>query len=103
MGSLIFKVLRDKGKAKSSLRQSQKQKIDDLKTESVYSYKVREEFKKRIDPLLDDDEVSNIHIVIPERYISIFMKIIFREEFTEYKISQVSGREFEVSRKEIYL
>jgi hypothetical protein len=69
----------------------------------MYAYKMKEEFSKEIDKYLEDDNVLNIHIVVPKNYLNMFMKVIFREEFAEYSISQVSGREFEVARKELYL
>lgn len=103
MASLIMKVIRDKSKYRSNIRQTQKQKIDDLKTESVYAYKLKEEFNEKLNNYLDDDNVEYVRIVVPKNYISIFMKVIYREEFTEYQIKQISDREFEVSRKEIYL
>lgn len=103
MASLIMKVLRDKSKYRSNVRQTQKQKIDDLKTESVYAYKLKEEFNKQLNKYLDDDDVDYVRIVVPPNYLSVFMKVIYREEFTEYQIKQISDREFEVSRKEIYL
>lgn len=103
MASLIMKVIKDKSKYRSNLRQTQKQKIDDLKTESVYAYKLKEEFDEKLNEYLDDDDVDYVRIVVPKNYLSVFMKVIYREEFTEYQIKQISDREFEVSRKEIYL
>lgn len=103
MASLIMKVIKDKSKYRSNIRQTQKQKIDDLKTESVYAYKLKEEFNEKLNEYLDDDDVDYVRIVVPKNYLSVFMKVIYREEFTEYQIKQISDREFEVSRKEIYL
>lgn len=103
MGSLIFKVLKEKSSIRSNERQSQKQKIEELKKESIYAYRLRQEFTEQLDKYFDDDDVQHVHIVVPAKHVSIFLKVIFREEFAEYKISQVSDREFEISRKEIYL
>ena len=103
MPSLIAKVLRDKSKVRTGIRQTQKQKIADLKTESTYAYKLKQDFRQNIDKYLDDDNVKAVRIVIPPNYLSVFLKVVFREEFSEYKITQLADREFEVTRKEIYL
>ena len=103
MASLIFKVLKDKSSERSSIKQTQKQKLDDLKKESAYAFKLREEFTKQLDNYFDDDEVKHVHIVVPAKMVSTFLKVIFREEFAEYEITQVNDREFEIARKEIYL
>ena len=103
MASLIMKVLRDKSIARSGVRQLQKQQMDDIKKESVYAYILKEEFENKLDMFFDDDDVTNVHIVVPEKYLTIFLIVIFRDEFAEYKITQIKDREFEISRKEIYL
>lgn len=103
MASLVGKVLRDKSKYNKGIRQTQRQQINDLKTESVYAYRLKEDLKNKVDKYLDDDGVECVRIVIPPANVSLFMKVMFREEFEEYSITQVGDREFELSRKEIYM
>ena len=103
MASLIMQVLKDKNNARSSIRQQQRDAINDLKKESVYALRLRDQFNKDIDPLLDSGDVESVSIVIPENWLGVFLKVIYREEFADYSIIQRNTREFEVSRKEIYL
>lgn len=88
--SRIQEVLKNKNRVERTQRARRKDEINSLRISSAFKARLYDELKK-IDILLDSDEVSSVIITIPDIFLAKFGEAIYSEDLAEYDIQQVDG------------
>jgi hypothetical protein len=97
---MILKVIKDRRLSANSFRERQQRELRKLREEASYRAVLYDEFKV-IDDVLENEVVKSIIISIPKNNIGVFLKAIYKEEFSAYNIVQVDENRFEISKKTI--
>lgn len=95
---MIRTVLRNRNRAEKLEKRKREEELDRIKNETKYMAKLNEEMKL-IDLVLSDSSVDKIRISIPEKYITMFTRSIYREEMSQYSIIQVDEMSFDIGRR----
>ncbi len=100
--SRVSQVLKNRNRVEKTQRARRKEEIQSLRVSSAFKARLYGELKK-IDALLDSDEISSIVITIPDAFIARFGEAIYSEDLAEYDIRQVEGtpNQFYVKHKVI--
>ena len=88
--SRTSEVLKNKNRVEKTQRARRKEELNSLRTASAFKARLYDELKK-IDLLLDSDEVDAVVITIPENFLAKFGEAIYSEDLAEYDIQQVAG------------
>lgn len=86
--SEIMDVIRNKNRIQKQQRERQKQNLTQLKNEQAFRAALYEELKK-VGVILDDADVSEVVITVPDRFIAKFTGAIL--DIPEFEIIQVEG------------
>lgn len=84
-------VLKNRNRVEKSQRARRKEELNSLRVSAAFKAKLYDELKK-IDILLDSDEVDAIVITIPNVFLAKFGEAIYSEDLAEYNIQQVEGQ-----------
>lgn len=96
--SRVTQVLKNKNKREKADKQKKRQDMAAMQLESAYRAKLYDEMR-RIDLMLEDENVDTVRIEVPPNYLSQFTKAMYAEEMSEYSISQIDTNIFDVGRK----
>lgn len=88
--SRVSEVLKNRNRVEKTQKARRKEELNDLRIRSAFKARLYDELKK-IDILLDSDEIKSIVISIPENFMSQFGEAIYSEDLAEYDIQQVEG------------
>lgn len=88
--SRVSEVLKNKNRVERTQKARRKEELNSLRIRSAFKARLYEELKK-IDVLLDSDEVESVVISIPEAFMSQFGEAIYSEDLAEYDIQQLEG------------
>lgn len=88
--SRISEVLKNKNRVERSQKARRKEELNSLRSSASFKAKLYDELKK-IDILLDSNEVDSVVITIPDMFIAKFGEAIYSEDLAEYDIQQVEG------------
>lgn len=98
--SRITEVIKNKNKVERIRRARRKEELNSLKMDSAFKARLYDELKK-IDILLEKEEIESVVIEIPDMFIAKFGAAIYSEDLAEYDVQQVDGapNKFHVRRK----
>ena len=88
--SRVSEVLKNKNRVEKSQKARRKEEINSLRGASEFKAKLYDELKK-IDILLNSDEIESVIITIPDIFLARFGEAIYSEDLAEYDIQQVEG------------
>lgn len=88
--SRTSEVLKNKNRVEKTQRARRKEELNSLRMTSAFKARLYDELKK-IDILLDSDEIDSVIIKIPDNFLSRFGEAIYSEDLAEYDIQQVAG------------
>lgn len=88
--SRIQEVLKNKNRVERTQRARRKEELNSLRVSAAFKARLYDELKK-IDILLDNDEVNSVVITIPDAFLAKFGEAIYSEDLAEYDIQQVEG------------
>lgn len=103
--SRTLDVIRNRNKIEKELRKRKQQEIAQLRRNTSFRASTLE-FLKKLDKLLDSEEVVSVTIRISEQDIAQFGSMLIEShDLDAYTIKQVRGKsnEFEISKKYIEL
>lgn len=88
--SRVSEVIKNKNRVERTQKARRKEELNSLRVRSAFKARLYDELKK-IDILLDSDEIESVIIAIPETFMSQFGEAIYSEDLAEYDIQQVEG------------
>lgn len=88
--SRIQEVLKNKNRVERTQRARRKEELNSLRISAAFKARLYDELKK-IDLLLDSDEIDSVVITIPDVFLAKFGEAIYSEDLAEYDIQQVEG------------
>lgn len=88
--SRTSEVLKNRNRVEKTQRARRKEELNSLRVASAFKARLYDELKK-IDILLDSDEVESVIITIPQSFLAKFGEAIYSEDLAEYDIQQVAG------------
>jgi hypothetical protein len=88
--SKIGEVLKNRDRVEKTQKARRKEEINSLRVNSAFKARLYDELKK-IDMLLDSDEIDSVVITIPDEFLAKFGEAIYSEDLAEYDIQQVDG------------
>ena len=88
--SRVREVLKNRNRVEKTQRARRKEEINSLRVNSAFKARLYDELK-RIDILLDSDEIDSVIITIPDVFLPKFGEAIYSEDLAEYDIQQVDG------------
>lgn len=98
----VKEVRANKNRVARAQKARRKDDLDKLRQEASFRAQVMEQIRT-VDALLESPQIKSVSIVVPEKHLPLFSRIIYASDLAEYDIrqSQEVGRanEFEVSRK----
>ncbi len=86
--SRVSEVLKNRNRVEKTQKARRKEELQDMRKRSAFKARLCEELKK-VDILLDSDEVETVVIKIPDIFMSQFGEAIYSEDLAEYDIQQV--------------
>jgi hypothetical protein len=86
--SRTSEVIKNKNRVEKTQRARRQEEIRSNQTASAFRARLYEELKK-IDLLLDSEEIESIVITIPNQFLAQFGEAIYSEDLAEYDIQQV--------------
>lgn len=98
--SRISDVIKNKNKVDKQQQLRRREEIDSMKRVATFKARLHEDLKK-VETLLESDEIDAVIITIPNEFLAAFGESIYSEDLAEYDITQVEGKpnEFEVRHK----
>lgn len=100
--SRISEVLKNRNRVERTQRSRRKDELNSLRVSAAFKARLYDELKK-IDLLLDSDEIESIVITVPNNFLSQFGEAIYSEDLAEYDIQQVDGEPNQFYVKHRYL
>lgn len=88
--SRVQEVLKNKNRVERTQRARRKEELNSLRVSAAFKARLYDELK-RIDILLDSDEIDSVVITIPDVFLAKFGEAIYSEDLAEYDIQQVDG------------
>ena len=86
--SRIAEVIKNKNIVEKSQRARRKEELARLKGKASYKASLNNEFR-RIDALLNSDEIDGVIIKVPDKQLAQFSESIYSEELSAYDIIQM--------------
>lgn len=86
--SRIREVLKNRNRVEKTQRARRKEELNNLRGTAAFKARLYDELKK-IDILLDSDEIDSVVITIPDVFLAKFGEAIYSEDLAEYDIQQV--------------
>lgn len=98
--SRVSAVLKNKDRVEKTQKAQRKAEIEGMRNSAAFKARLYDELKK-IDVLLESDEVKSVAIRIPEQFMARFGEAIYSEDLAEYDIiqDQETPNIFHVSHK----
>ena len=98
--SRITEVLKNRNLAEKKSRARQKEELAKIKRDTEFKASLCSEIKK-IAVLFETEEIEEITVEVPDKYVARFSAAIYQEELAEYDIRQVEGvhNKFSIRRK----
>lgn len=86
--SRIGTVLKNRNRVERTQKARRKEELNSLRVRSAFKARLYDELKK-IDILLNSNEVESVVIAIPEIFMPQFGEAIYSEDLAEYDIQQL--------------
>lgn len=87
--SRVSTVLKNRDRIEKTQKAQRKAEIEGMRRSAAFKARLYDELKK-IDVLLESDEISSVAIKIPEQFMAQFGEAIYSEDLAEYDIRQDS-------------
>lgn len=100
--SRVSEVLKNRNRVERTQKARRKEELEALRTAAAFKARLYDELKK-IDILLDSDEVDSVVITIPDIFLAKFGEAIYSEDLAEYDIQQVQDTPNQFYVKHKYL
>lgn len=102
--SRLTDTIKNKNRVERAQHVRRKEEIASLRVNSAFKARLYDELKK-VNMLLESDEVSAVMITIPDVFLAKFGEALYSEDLVEYDIQQVEGEpnKFYIKHKFIQL
>ena len=99
--SQIIRVIKSKNRLEKEKKRKINSEIRSMREMSVYRNRLNEDMKM-VRMVLADEEVEAITVKLEnEKTISMFMRFIYSEEFSEYVVEQMDAKRYKIRRRVI--
>jgi hypothetical protein len=84
-------VIKNKNKIEKARRLRRKDEMQLLKNQSAFKARLYDEMKK-VDMLLNDEDVDAVVVTVPDRSLSQFSRAIYSDDLVGYEVTQVPDK-----------
>lgn len=88
--SEFINTLKQKNKAERNKRKYRDEELQRLKSSTAFKARLNDELKK-VDLLLDTENIDGVIIEVPDRVYTLFSEAIYSEGLAGYTISQIDN------------
>lgn len=96
--SQLINTLKQKNKVEKTRKKYRNEELAKLRRQTAFKARLYDELKK-VDILLDDENINGLIIEVPEKVQSLFTEALYSEDLIGYEIKQLKVNTYLIKKK----